>query len=245
MAQTAGTGVDPDEIPLWEKIRFHDCKKSRSIIIEKYMPFARKIAGALYANRGARELEFDDFMQLAFVGLVEAVDTFNHELEANFRTFSSYRIRGSVLNSVHTLTESSAQGAYRKRYMEDRVRSISAGKESGGSDKFMEMMDITVGLALGYLLEDSNIVKNEQSEVDNPYNRLVIKRLQEKLLSIIERLPEKELKIIKYHYLEHFSFREISEMLNLTKGRVSQLHKMALEKIRKGYSSNENYDQIF
>ena len=49
---------------------------------------------------------------------------------------------------------------------------------------------------------------------------------------IKEDLPEKELMVIQLYYVEELNIYEIAEVLNVTTGRVSQIKKSAIGKLR-------------
>jgi len=46
-------------------------------------------------------------------------------------------------------------------------------------------------------------------------------------------LPEPERSVVRQHYQHDLPFAEIATMLGLSRGRISQLHKSALGKLRK------------
>jgi RNA polymerase sigma factor for flagellar operon FliA len=52
------------------------------------------------------------------------------------------------------------------------------------------------------------------------------------LAKVLEKLPEKEQMVMALHYQEDLSYREIAEVLNLTTGRISQLHTQGMIRIR-------------
>jgi RNA polymerase sigma factor FliA len=48
----------------------------------------------------------------------------------------------------------------------------------------------------------------------------------------VARLPERDQKIVHYHYFNGMRFEQIAELLGVSKPRVSQLHRGALTKLR-------------
>ncbi len=52
------------------------------------------------------------------------------------------------------------------------------------------------------------------------------------LLESIEGLSEHERLVVVYHYFGSLSFQEVADILGKSKGRISQLHKAALTKIK-------------
>ena len=78
------------------------------------------------------------------------------------------------------------------------------------------LADLTLGLALGFALEDSGL--SAEPESFDPYRVLEMKRLRERLLLIVEALPERERRILGWHYFEHMDFKLIGAALGLSKG---------------------------
>ena len=53
-----------------------------------------------------------------------------------------------------------------------------------------------------------------------------------RLHGLLKRLTVREESVLRLHYLQGWSFKEIGRDLGITKGRVSQLHGQALERLR-------------
>src|ERR1051326_4750559 len=105
------------------------------------------------------------------------------------------------------------------------------------------LADVTLGLALGFALEDSGL--GAAPEGFDPYRVLELKRLRERLLLIVEALPERERRILKWHYFEQMEFKLVGAALGLSKGRISQLHSRGLKLMREGLRSIERFDISF
>jgi RNA polymerase sigma factor for flagellar operon FliA len=56
--------------------------------------------------------------------------------------------------------------------------------------------------------------------------------LRDLLRSGIEKLPERERLMMSLYYVEELNIREIAAVLEVTEGRVSQLHGQALARLR-------------
>ena len=84
------------------------------------------------------------------------------------------------------------------------------------------------------MLEGTGLVEPEDG-IDrrpNAYESLAWRQLNAQLDREIDRLPEREAAIIRQHYENGVSFSQIAQLLDLSKGRVSQLHAHALAKLR-------------
>jgi RNA polymerase sigma factor for flagellar operon FliA len=62
------------------------------------------------------------------------------------------------------------------------------------------------------------------------------------LADILEELTEKERLVISLYYYEELTQKEIAEIINVTEGRVSQLHSQALIKLRVKLINTELYE---
>lgn len=223
--------VETAEQQLWNDYR-SGLEAARDQLLEKYLPFARHLAAALYAKRAVNDIEFGDYLHLAYVGLLEAMQRYRHDATAQFTTFASYRIRGAVLNGIPRMSEVGDQIAYARRVQAERTRSL-LGDQKKMPDNVGGMLELVVGLALTYqideLLEADEPNLQSQSE---PYGSHAYDEMQRRLKQVLDRLPGREQQIIRYHYFHQMTFEEIAELMDLTKGRISQLHKRAIGTVR-------------
>jgi RNA polymerase sigma factor FliA len=223
-------------------------------LAEHYAPFARKLAARIYGRRIARELEFGDFAQFAYVGLIEAIDRYDPNRGAQFETYAGYRIEGAVLNGIQSLSEKQRQISARRRTLDDRTTSLAgiglaeALPDAGPSanDAMKHLAEVAVGLALGFMLEDFSVQsaasidpatgtvlhRPEPTMPDNAYSRIEAQQLKQRIAALVQQLPDQERKVIYRHYFQRQKFEEVADILQLTKGRVSQLHRNALSKLR-------------
>lgn len=234
---------NPEEGALWKRHISGGDAGARNELVERYLPIAQKIAAVLYASRLDNSIEFADYLQYARIGLLEAVDRYDPQREASFATFATYRVRGAILNGIEKSTEVSTQKAHRRRLERERLRSVKDALPAT-DDAFMRMVDLTLNFAIGHLLEESGAWRpREADRASDPYLSFELKRLGERIKTLLETLPERERTIVRFHYFEHREFTEIAEMLDISKGRVSQLHARALQLLRDRYQALERCDK--
>jgi RNA polymerase sigma factor for flagellar operon FliA len=129
-------------------------------LIDHYLPLSRKIAKILYVKRGGVEVEFVDYLQQAAQGLIEAIDRFDPTRGVAFASYATVRIRGAVLNSLTAMSEKYAQLSLHKRLHQERVDSLAEQMHERSTrtrDSFLELADLTVGLAISYMLEGTGL----------------------------------------------------------------------------------------
>ena len=83
----------------WERFRRDADARSRVRLIEAYQPLVFKVVMQVRPPDGL----LMDMIQEGTLGLIEAVERFDHERGIRFSTFATYRIRGCVLNALRRL----------------------------------------------------------------------------------------------------------------------------------------------
>lgn len=215
---------------IWAEFLKHRSEIRRGKLIAYYEDYANMLAAKFYAQRQIDEIEFHEFKQYALVGLIESIDRYDPSKEASFKTFSAYRIKGAILSGVEKYSEKQQQIATRTRLKQERLKSLSA-EPKADTDIFVQMMDLTLGLAIGYMLEGSGMYQSEEQQDVNVYKSRELRDLVKVVTRLVETLPEAEEKVIRYHYFQELSFAQIAEMMKITKGRISQIHRSALQRM--------------
>lgn len=238
-----GNGSWPTEDDrLWLAFRVKPTAALREHLVARYLPYARTIAARMYARRGRQGFEFDDYLQYASVGLLECIDRYQPELGASFKTYATTRMTGAVLNGLEKMTERQQQLAIQRQVIaiEDRMSGWMEGEPGDDGQEsaralFRRLAVVGVGGALGVLLEGSGLIEWQDGEVAGclgAYQQVALRQLRDRVLALMSRLPERERHIVRAHYLQEMPFRDIAAELALSRGRVSQLHKAALEMLR-------------
>ncbi|WP_440534026.1 sigma-70 family RNA polymerase sigma factor [Variovorax sp. YR566] len=242
---------------LWQRWREKGDEGARAQLIEHHLPYARMMAATVYGRRTHNDVEFADYLQLARIGLIEAVDRFDPAQGAQFRTFAARRVQGAILNGLPRLTEKNQQISTMMRLRHERLEAIkeaasedvSTNNESAPSDPassrdaeklFRYLAEVGIGIALGVLLEDTGMVDAEAFDSDGHspspevsyFRKSEIHQLRNVLRGLVDQLNDRQKTVIRYHYLQEISFSEIASSMNLTRGRVSQLHREGLLRLR-------------
>lgn len=223
------------EASLWRRLRFEGEARCRERLFSRFLTLARALAHREFGRRPPQGLERGDFEQWAYGGLLEAIDAYDPLRGALFSAFARHRIRGSIADGAALASEASAQYTFRRRIEQERLGSVSAQETRASADPVRELGDLATSLALGLMIEALPDASNSPQGYESPAWR----DLQITLAREIERLPDSEGAIIRHHYQGGVSFTQIARLLGLTKGRVSQLHRAALERIRVALTLND------
>jgi RNA polymerase sigma factor FliA len=213
---------------LWAQFTQSRAPQLRAQLIECYLRLARVAAAKFYRQRPDNAVSFSDYLQYARLGLVEAIDGFDPSREASFETYSSYRIRGAMLNGLARESEIAAQRTFWRTRLEERVDSLGATLTTEGEselEKLAYMLSRLGGEPMPELADEDVV---DETLHANPYAAAELAELRE----AVEKLPGREKQLIRRHYFDHCDFRVIAVELTVSPGRVSQLHTQALVRIR-------------
>ncbi|MBX9645219.1 MAG: sigma-70 family RNA polymerase sigma factor [Novosphingobium sp.] len=223
-----------EEAALWR--RFHETHEGllREGLFERYRRFARSLARRHARRSGLRQDLVEDLEQFAYRGLLEAIDRFDPVRGSTFLAFSSARIAGSIVDGLAQLDERGAQLRFRRQLERERLNSLTEG-QSRGRSATEELSELVTELALGLMLsaQDRDAPSDFAGRSDNGFDSLAWHETRNVLGQRVEQLPEPERTVIRQHYLNDLLFSQIAAILGLSKGRISQLHKSALQKLRK------------
>lgn len=243
----ASQGGD-EEAELWRRVAETQDAKARDMLIQHYAGYARAVAAKLYAARQGEEFAYEEFEQFAMVGLIEAVDRYQPGRGAQFTTYANARIRGAILSGLQHLSERQEQIAWRRRIMRERAATLAPESfaPDGAPQLLDELLAVAAGLALGALLDGSGMmVGPEDSLPGNAYAQLELQELRAQLWPLLDRLTERERDVIRMHYVESCDFTEIGARLKLSKGRISQLHRQGLARLRTLIDKANQHDPVF
>lgn len=217
-----------EEQQLWLSHRTGRDPLAHQQLFFRYAPWSRAVARDVYRRIRIPQMDWNDYAQNATIGLLEAMGRYDENRGIEFMAYAKPRVRGAVFNGLRSfLYEAPHRVVLAERLFQrlDTLGNLSEG------DSLDNMISAVTSLGIGLLIESSSFI--DFLKDDSDVSLAVEKDQVEKILeSAIERLPEREKTVLKLHYQEYLPFVEIASLLGLTKGRVSQIHKSAIEKCR-------------
>lgn len=238
LPQEMPSGSD-GEASLWSALKSAQSTDAREQLFSRYTALATSIAGRHARDMAGQGIEFGDLRQLAFAGLLEALDAFDPSRQVPFPAFAGHRISGSVRDGIAKMSEAREQISWRRRARKDRLRSLmdDSHRSENVSDAMAELAEIAVGLALGFMLEDTGMLQPDDQHSPGPrntgYDSAVWRELLKHLMGELASLTDREQTILRQHYLKSVSFDQLADLLGVTKGRISQIHRTALTQLKR------------
>ncbi len=235
---------------LWEMYQTKRTPELREQIILEYAPLVKVVAGRLSMYLGYN-VEYDDLVSYGIFGLIDAIDKFDMDKEVKFETYASLRIRGAILDQIRKMDWIPRTVRQKQKKIDEAVKRVEmqtgktaldeeVAKELGLSgEELMEwqsQLKITNVVSLNEFIEQGSepvMDARHNSHFIQPEEQVQETELREKLQEAMERLTEKEKKVILLYYYEDLTLKEISKVLEVSESRISQLHTKALSKMQK------------
>lgn len=216
-------------------------------MIVQYLPLVHRIVHQVAAYLHP-PLSRDDLISAGTIGLVKAARDFDSTRDAEFKTYAYIRIRGAVIDELRGW--SFAPPTVKKLF--DRAQEVAERflQERGtapSDEQIAEAMDIPLDklyqvyetararhfLSISGADEDAPALGDMlAAPQDNaPDSRLRRQEIKQALAEAIGELPEKQQQIILLYYHRELTMKQVSEVMELTESRISQLHAAALFKL--------------
>jgi RNA polymerase sigma factor for flagellar operon FliA len=213
-------------------------------LIRSHLPLVRRIAGHL-ASRLPPSIELDDLMQFGLIGLNDAIQRYQAQDGVPFEVYARMRIRGSMIDGLRQTDLLPRHVRDRIRDLEECVRRLSheLGRqpEDGEIATAMAMtLDeyralLTDAVSIQYGNDDDEGSANHEdllAEEETPQSLMERRDEERQLAGLLRQLPEREAMVMSLHYQEGLTFREVAKVLDLTPGRISQIHTQAILRLR-------------
>ena len=220
-------------------------------LISGHMDLVRKIAWHMHGRVGSA-IEIDDLIQIGYFGLVTAAQKYSVKEGASFASYAVLRIRGAIVDHLRkssNLCRTTIQ-------MQQKTKMVEASllKKLHRSPSRQEISD-ELGINIDEFDEwERAFAANVHTSIDavydefsmwfvskdsSPEQKLNEADLRKSLRMSLEDLSQKEALVIQLYYVEELNVYEIAEVLNVTTGRVSQIKKSAISKLRKSMDQRE------
>ncbi len=215
-------------------------------LVRKHAALVLRIARRVRRRTGYA-VELDDLVCEGTIGLLQAAERFDPARETDFEHLASVRVHGAMLDSLRRLDPLS-QRRRREARKHQRMRERLEG-ELGRPPQPEEMatalgvpMDEYYRLAEELSMQAPLSLDELGSDIrDGTAGRqdlaLHAKDRSARIKEVIETLPEKQRLVLSLVYYNELSQKEVATVLAVTEARVSQLHKEAIERLRKRLTS--------
>ena len=215
-----------------------ELKHSQDSLMLQYMPALRAMAFRL-RERLPSSIDINDLISIGTEEMIKLARRYDSSINDSFWGYAKMRVYGSMLDYLRELDIVSRSSRKLIKSIDKEVSKYFNEHEEEPSDEYLaEVLGEDVKK-----IKEARIASDIYSviPIDEQYNAIIADNVVEnvqkdELVSlvrdILSSLSKREQTIIQLYYFEELSLGEISEILNITSSRISQIHKEVIKKIR-------------
>ncbi|MEW5558741.1 RNA polymerase sigma factor FliA [Enterobacter asburiae] len=222
-----------DKTALWSK--YHGLVRQEALRLQKRLPAS---------------VELDDLIQAGAMGFLGAIENFDPKKGVTLSAWITQRVRWSLLDELR-------ERDWVPRRVRTHSREISAIIKQIEQEKGGEATEVDIAERMGVSLKEFHqmLADNNSSQMYsmdelqenfadtwencgdehaalNPVNDAIQQNLIENIAEHIRVIPEREQRILQLYYQQDLNMKEIGLVLDITETRVSQLHSLAIKRLR-------------
>lgn len=228
---------------------YYETDREQEIL--KYLPLVEKVVNGLNIKRS--DYERSDLINMGVIGLMDALNKFDHSKKVPFEGYAYIRIKGAIIDEVRKTSKVSRSRITKlndfykaKENLEKTLMRTPSDHEIcaelGIGEKELAKLHETVHQLASVSLEDVLFseeghdvemmdVLEDKNAVNSEETLIEIER-KEMLAAAIKKLDEREQQILNMLYIEELSLKEIAFVYDLSVPRISQIHGKMIVKLK-------------
>jgi len=223
--------------------------RDREQQILDFLPLVKYVIGRL-PIAVPQHMDIDDLYSVGVLGLIHAVNTYDPNRGAAFKTYAYTQIKGSILDELRRQDPIPRSQKEKIRHVERVTDELAAElgrpptiaeleQRSGVRDedldtvlagvRAMNILSLDQEFPSGRRHEDGtlrNLLRSPAAK--DPSENATLNEQKKLLAKAITNLPEHYQTVIILYYERNLLLREIGDILGVTESRVSQIHSRAL-----------------
>ena len=225
---------------------YYSEKSSISInqLIEDNLELVKKIVWQVF-GRVQKVVEIEDLIQQGMEGLVSAAQKYSPKEGVSFQQYAQLRIRGSIIDFLRKNSNLCRTTIKKKQDFERaKLELLKTLGRDPTNDELIEKLKLQPDefnywekafqanniQSLDQAYDEYSILY--QSSSKNPEMELQDKELKNQIKEALKVLNQREAMVAQLYYVEELNIYEISEILEISTGRISQIKKSIIEKLR-------------
>jgi RNA polymerase sigma factor for flagellar operon FliA len=219
-------------------------KKEQDELVLQYLPAVRAMAYRL-RERLPASVDVNDLISIGTEEMIKLSRRYDKDQNDSFWGYGKKRVYGSMLDFLRSLDTMSRANRRLIKMVDHEITAYLGEHGDEPDDAYLAKIlneDIEkIAEARNSAMIVSVMSLNEQVTIlsgEDTAQKVEKDELLEMVQSILSTFNEREQMIIQLYYFEELNLKEISEILEISESRISQIHKKLLAKIKEQLGIN-------
>ncbi|MCT4579024.1 MULTISPECIES: sigma-70 family RNA polymerase sigma factor [Donghicola] len=213
-------------------------------LVKDHMHLVKRLAWH-FLGRVGRFVELEDLMQAGYLGLVDASQRYSVREGVSFSAYAAIRVRGSIVDLLRRNSNLCRKTIAMQQEVKKAIQALEG--EFGRTPEAEEVaakLEIPIEeyeewqarfqanrvQSLDEVYSDQSMLFEDRNQ--NSEDLTHQSQLKQLLRNALEKLPEREALLLHLYYVEELNVYEVAAILGVTTGRVSQIKKAAIMRLR-------------
>lgn len=249
--------MGPNTASLWKKYQKDRDLETRNKLVLEYIGLVHQVINKLPLPNHI-VINNDDFKSVGIMALVEAIEKYEDNHSSKFETYAYTRIQGNIrdeLRNFDLLTRTARKKVldiykareelvrYNNREVSiDEIRNkLNLSEEQFKS--YMQALDASnafhsISDVRKLISDDDEEFSDFIEEIPDPNEEDALETMaknqrREFIYNYLQQLPRKKRLVLMFLYYEELNPKQISQILGISEGRISQIHSEVIRDLRK------------
>lgn len=214
-------------------------RHTRDELAVSYLPAVKAMAYRL-KERLPSSVDTVDLISIGAEELVKLARRYDEGLNDSFWGYAKQRVYGAMLDYLRSLDVLSRSNRKLVKEIEEAILRYMNEHEVEPDDAYLakvlgedieKIRDARVAADIYAVMPINEQLASLENE-ESIHQKVEQQELMEIIRDVLAELSEREQLIIQLYYFEELNLKEISDILNITESRISQIHKAVLKKVR-------------
>ena len=200
--------------------------EQRNDALLEYYPMVSRIAHRTAATYGMPVgVEAGDLVSSGVIGLAQAWERFDPDRGIPFVSFAIPRIKGAIIDAIRA---------------NDWIPRKARLKSATTGEPVLKLVSLESVRVKDDSESHGDRIQDDSSPIPG-FELLAVEQRRE-MVSVLNRLPEREKRIVTLHYFHGVKLSTLADEFGITASRVSQIHGRALRMLREGLEAADSPD---
>ncbi len=219
-------------------------KEEKDKLVLQFLPAVRAMAYRL-KERLPSNIDVNDLISIGTEEAIKLSRRYDENKNDFFWGYAKQRVYGSMLDYLRSLDTLSRNNRRLIKAIDSECEKYMNKYDEEPNDEYLSNV---LGQSVKKIQEVRNISEasmvlpiNEQMAIfdkNNTENIIEKDALIESIKKVLKTLKQREQLIIQLYYFEELNLKEISDILNISESRISQIHKKLIRTIRNTLGNN-------